>query len=229
MVQRRRTDIRSYLGADTQVPRRPRDQGDRLPPVPDDTEPSSTTCWPTSADRSRTPPEPDSSNGSAGGQRSRCCAPWPPPQPLLRRPFPPVPPASKPSPRRADTADALGAAEILDQIEDDSLDSADATPGASRSEDDADDASPRKSNCASVPQAAQPNSPTDPKRRQTRTPHQAGEGPPQGRLRPDRVRPLHPHRPLRRRAPAIRAEEHPRRGRHRRTAQRGTRRPRGRT
>ena len=146
MVQRRRADIRSYLGADTQFPADRQDRRGRLHPVP--RVPGAVRR------RARLRPRPGAGpTGTKLQQRirwwsapCRCCAPWRPPPPPPRPRCPPGRPASRP--HSSDAADALGAAEILDQVEDDSLDSADATPGALVEDDDL---GPRRGPAAAPP------------------------------------------------------------------------------
>ena len=127
MVQRRRADIRSYLGADTQFPadRKTAEVAYTLSPAHralfDDV-----LAYVRGQVQDKT--------GTKLQQRIR----WWSALSLLRSmASSPAAAAATLSTRAAnveahssDAADAIGAAEILDQVEDDSLDSADATPGA---------------------------------------------------------------------------------------------------
>ena len=221
MVQRRRADIRSYLGADTQFPadRKTAEVAYTLSPAHralfDDV-----LAYVRGQVQDKT--------GTKLQQRIR----WWSALSLLRSmASSPAAAAATLSTRAAnveahssDAADAIGAAEILDQVEDDSLDSADATPGA-LVEDDTSGSGERPAAPSPTDHGHQPGRPTD-RRRQARPADHPGQGPAARRVPPDRVRPVHPHRPLRRRPPQSHPEERRRRGRHRRAAQRGTRHPR---
>jgi superfamily II DNA or RNA helicase len=127
MVQRRRADIRNYLGADTQFPadRETKEVSYRLSPQHRDLFDDVLTYV-----RGQV----QDTTGSRLEQRVR----WWSALSLLRSAASsPSAAAATLSTRAASVeahdearADALGAAEVLDQIEDDALDSADATPGA---------------------------------------------------------------------------------------------------
>ena len=134
MVQRRRADIRSYLGADTQFPadRETLELAYRLSPAHrelfDDV-------------LAYVRGQVQDTSGTKLAQRVR----WWSALSLLRAmASSPAAAAATLGTRAAsaeadspDAADTLGAAEILDQVEDDSLDSADAVPGAIPADDDA--------------------------------------------------------------------------------------------
>lgn len=133
MVQRRRADIRNYLGADTQFPqdRETKEVAYRLSPAHralfDDV-------------LAYVRGQVQDTSGTRLQQRVR----WWSALSLLRSmASSPAAAAATLTTRAAGAeasdaarADLLGAAEILDQIEDDALDSADATPGALPAEDD---------------------------------------------------------------------------------------------
>ncbi len=134
MVQRRRADIRSYLGQDTMFPadRETKEVAYRLSPAHRDLFDDVLRYV-----RGQV----QDTSGTKLQQRVR----WWSALSLLRSmASSPAAAAATLSTRAASVeahdaqrADALGAAEILDQIEDDALDSADATPGAIPHEDDA--------------------------------------------------------------------------------------------
>ena len=196
MVQRRRADIRSYLGADTQFPadRKTAEVAYTLSPAHralfDDV-----LAYVRGQVQDKT--------GTKLQQRIR----WWSALSLLRSmASSPAAAAATLSTRAAnveahssDAADAIGAAEILDQVEDDSLDSADATPGA-LVEDDTSGSGEVRLLRRLRDHGHRPGRPTD-RRRQARPADHPGQGPAARRVPPDRVRPVHPHRPLRGRPP----------------------------